>query len=101
MKTDATQLVGCWRTDPTDRWSLQAYGPTSLRFEEDGSLIYTVHLTRKDQIIRLTYRVEGSYLVTNQPSSPREERAEFHFTPDGRLAVTNPAPAPTTFYVRD
>jgi hypothetical protein len=50
--------------------------------------------------MHLTYRVDGSSLVTNQPSSPREERTEFYFMPDGRLAVTNAAPAPPSFYVR-
>src|SRR5688572_7676389 len=100
MTDQATQVLGVWRTDPNDRWSLQQYGDVSLRFDPGGTLLYTVHLPNKEEIVRLTYRIDGSYLVTDQPSSPREERTEFSFTPDGRLAVKNPPPAPPTFYVR-
>lgn len=94
------QLSGTWRTDPNDLWSLNEYGDVSLNFEGGGGLVYTVNLPKKKQIIYLTYRVEGNWLVTNQPSSPREERTEFFFTLDGRLALKNPAPSPPTFYVR-
>jgi hypothetical protein len=86
--------------DPNDRWSLREYGDVSLHFENGGRLVYVIHLANKKQIMHLTCRVEGTWLVTNQPSSPREERAEFYFTPDGRLAVKNAAPLPPTFYVR-
>jgi hypothetical protein len=100
MENESAQLLGTWRTDPNDQWSLRTYGEVSLRFEKGGALVYTVHLPNKDQIMRLTYRVDGNILVTDQPSSPREERTEFSFTPDGRLAVENAAPAPPTYYVR-
>ena len=100
MSNDGARLVGTWRTDPNDRWSLREYGEVSLRFERDGTLVYTVHLPTKEQIMRLTYRVDGNRLITDQPSSPREEQVEFSFTPDGRLVVKNAAPAPATFYVR-
>jgi hypothetical protein len=100
MTNAGTQLLGTWLTDPEDRWSLREYGEVSLHFEEDGVLVYTVHLPRKEQIMRLTYRVDGNQLVTDQPSSPQEERTEFFFTSDGRLAVKNAPPAPPTFYVR-
>lgn len=100
MKSKGTQLLGTWRTDPSDWWSLREYGDVSLRFENDGKLVYTVHLPNKQQILHLTYRVDGAWLVTNQPSSPREERAEFYFMPDGRLAVKSAASASPSFYVR-
>lgn len=50
--------------------------------------------------MRLTYRVEGNMLITDQSSSPCEERTEFSLTSDGRLAVKNAAPSPPTYYVR-
>ena len=62
--------------------------------------MYTVHLPTKEQIMHLTYRVDGNWLVTNQPAAPREEKTQFYFTSDGRLAVKNPPPAPATLYVR-
>jgi hypothetical protein len=96
---DGAKLLGAWRTDPNDRWSLREYGDVLMVFEGDGRLVYTIHLPNKKQVMHLTFRVDGAWLVTNQPSSPREERTEFFFTPDGRLAVKNPAPAPPTFYV--
>jgi hypothetical protein len=94
-------LVGTWRTDPDDHWSLREYGDVSLRFEDDGRLVYTVHLPNKKQIMHLTYRVDGNSLATNQPSAPQEHVTRFSFTPDGRLAVQNPEPAPSSFYVRE
>src|SRR6187399_1805543 len=100
MSCEDTKLVGLWRTDQDDLWSLREYGDVSLRFEASGTLEYTVHLSSKNQIMRLTYRLEGSWLVTDQPSSPHEERTEVFFTPDGRLAVKNASPAPPTFYRR-
>ena len=100
MEDAVARLVGSWRTDPGDRRSLEEYSDVSLRFERDGMLIYTVHLKGKDQIIHLTYRVEGSCLVTDQPSFPREERGEFSIASDGRLVLKSPPPAKPTFYVR-
>jgi len=100
MTEENPDLSGCWRTDPNDRWSLQEFGGVSLRFGEEGKLEYTIHLPDERQIMLLTYRLDGTCLVTDQPSSPREERTEFFFTPDGRLALKNPAPAPPSFYVR-
>ena len=100
MANEVARLVGTWRTDPDDAWSLRECGDVSLRFEADGTLVYTIHLPKKEQIMRLTYRVEQGVLVTDQPSSPREHRTEFYFTEDGRLAMKNASPAPPTFYKR-
>jgi hypothetical protein len=86
--------------DPTDAWSVRTYGDVSMEFNADGTLIYTVNLETKQQIMQMTYRVEGSHLVTDQPSSPREERTEFLLAEDGRLVLTNAPPAPPTVFVR-
>ena len=97
---DSLKILGSWCTDPKDQWSLREYGKVSLDFSENGALVYTIHLPDKDQIMRLSYRLEGNTLVTDQPSSPREERTEFFFASDGRLALSNVAPNPPTFYIR-
>ena len=98
--SEGSSLLGLWRTDREDQWSLREYGDVSLRFEENGKLTYTIHLPNKDQVLCLTYKVEGTWLLTDQPSSPQVERTEFSFTFDGRLVVKNPSAAPPTFYVR-
>ncbi len=100
MKGAEAGLLGSWRRDPSDAWSLREFGDVSLRFESDGSLLYTIRLPNKEQTMRLTYTVADGWLTTNQPSAPREHRVEFFFTSDGRLGLKNPPPAPTTFYVR-
>lgn len=100
MTGEGSKLFGLWRTDPNDQWSLREYGDVSLSFSEDGKLVYTIHLPGKEQIMNLTYHTDGTSLVTNQLSAPREERTEFFFTSDGRLAVKNASPGPPTFYVR-
>lgn len=99
MNGEAT-LLGSWRTDPSDQWSLREFGDVSLTFEAGGELVYVVNLPNKKQIMRLSYRVDGVWLITDQPSSPRAEKVEFSFAQDGRLVLTNPAPAPPSYYLR-
>ena len=70
---------------------------TSLLVRTIGS---TSHLPNKEQIMHLTYRVEGAWLVTDQPSSPQEQRSEFFFTREGQLAVKNESTDPPTLYAR-
>jgi len=93
------RLVGTWRTDRADEPSVRGYGDVSLCFASDGSLRYTIHSAAKDQIMLLTYRVDGECLVTDQPSSPHEHRTRFSLTADDRLALENPD-GTTTYYVR-
>lgn len=56
MSIESERLLGNWRTDPRDRWSLNEFGDVSLNFDATGSLVYTIHLPDKDQIMRLIYR---------------------------------------------
>jgi hypothetical protein len=90
MVMDATQkdsLVGRWQRDPLDSESSRHYGEITLQFTSDGQLIYTEYLKGKRQISMLTYRVEGPFIVTDQPSAPREERTAFEFTDEGKLVL--------------
>lgn len=81
------QLIGTWVSDPEDVDAIREFGPVTLEFEEDGHLTYTVHTRAKDQKIFLTFRVEGGTLVTDQPSSPRQERTAYSIGPDGKLTL--------------
>ena len=74
-------------SDPEDQEGVREFGRATLEFEEDGQLTYTVHATGKDQKMFLTFRVESGVLVTNQPSSPREERTAYSISPKGQLTL--------------
>jgi len=85
----ATQrLVGNWHTYPSDATALKEFGSVRLRFEDDGVMAYLIEGDTKDQVILLTYEIDGDELVTDQPSAPRKERTRVSFTPDGRLLLT-------------
>ena len=80
-------LVGQWRTDPKDKITIEKYGNVTLEFSGDGKLIYTIHEEDKEQKMFLTYRIQGDFLISNQPSKPSEEKTKFKFTPNGKLLL--------------
>lgn len=41
----------------------------------------------------MTFRVEGEWLITDQPSHPHEERVRFSFNGDDRLVIQSSPPA--------
>ena len=81
-------LVGVWVVDETDAQALERWGNVVFEFDESDGLIYTIRGDDKDEIIILRYQIEGSTLITDQPSAPRVERTQFSFTPDGVLILT-------------
>jgi hypothetical protein len=87
MTTHANELIGTWRSDPDDAEGRQAYGNVTLKFHSDGMLLYMIHESGRDQVIRLTFRVEPGFIVTDQPSMPKPERTPYEFTPDGKLVL--------------
>ena len=64
-------LLGRWRSDPTDRKSVELYGDVSLEFTERGELIYTVQAPDKDQVMLLRYQLEGDVIVTDLTCPPK------------------------------
>ena len=84
----ANRLLGTWVSDPEDCDGSRDFGRATLEFEKDGQLTYTAHADGKDQKIFLTFRVEDGTLVTNQPSSPREERTAYSIGSDGKLSLS-------------
>ena len=82
MDDDKLDLLGLWVTDPDDLSSLREYGRSSMDFQPDGQLIYTIFQEGNRQVMLLVYRVQGNFLVTDQPSSPREERTRFEIRGD-------------------
>jgi hypothetical protein len=75
MTNPRAQLLGSWRTDPSDGWSLREYGDVSLHFDDGGNLLYVVHLADRQQIMHLTYGVDGNWLVTNPLPLASTERS--------------------------
>lgn len=80
-------LIGTWKSDAIDAATMEAFGNVTMEFREDGQLIYTFINGDKEQRMILTYQVEGSTIITDQPSSPQKERSEFKLT-DNRLELT-------------
>jgi hypothetical protein len=80
--SDSTRakLIGKW-------FGLVAEERVGLEFLEDGRLVYAILTPKGTQIMRLTYRVDGDMLVTDQPSHPREERTRFGWDDTGVLIL--------------
>ena len=87
MSTNDNSLFGHWEIDPSDIRALDEFGSVGITFFSRGELMYTIRGDLKDEIINMTYRVDGNRIVTNQPSSPREEITTFEFSEDGRLIL--------------
>ena len=81
------ELVGKWISDPRDRQTQQIYGRVTQIFKADGRLTYIAHSAKKDEVMLLTYSIDGNCLVTNQPSSPMEHRTPFAFDTEERLIL--------------
>lgn len=101
MSMTEQQLIGRWRTDPTDSAALSTFGEVVLTFGADGKLAYVVNAGNKQQVILLLYRVEDSVLITTQPSAPREERSRFSILSDGRLVVHGPDGRTASMFIRE
>ncbi|MDB4940248.1 MAG: hypothetical protein JWO40_673 [Candidatus Doudnabacteria bacterium] len=82
-----TQIIGIWvlAPDGDNKKAYNKFGDVTMNFQADGKLTYSTSEGDKNQYIFLTYQIEGDYLVTNQPSAPREERTKIKLTNDGKL----------------
>ena len=80
-------LLGTWVVDSSDHRTVAELGDVLLDFREGGQLVYTVRGPSKDEIINLSYKIEGSTITTDQPSSPRPEQTTFSLSPDGVLTL--------------
>jgi hypothetical protein len=79
-------LIGAWVVDETDARAWADLGNVVLEFGEGGGLLYIIRGPEKDQIMSLRYKVEGSTIVTDQPSKPQVEHTEFSLA-DGILTL--------------
>jgi hypothetical protein len=83
----AEDLLGIWHSDPGDGTGKAQYGRATLDFRDDGRLTYSTTEEGREQRIELTFRVEGDVIVTDQPSSRREEHTRFSIEGGNRLSL--------------
>ena len=79
-------IVGCWellKSEPPVDFGERV----QMQFGPDGGLTYGALEQGNWQIMLMSYRAEGDTLVTNQPSSPREESTHFEIRADGILQL--------------
>jgi hypothetical protein len=72
----AAALIGRWRLADADG-DLDLGEGVRMEFRRDGSLLYTIAAGDRDQMMRLTYHVEGDTLIADQRSGLRQERTKF------------------------
>lgn len=80
-------LVGVWTADESDPASRIRFTDVALDFRSDGTLLYTTRHHEKLEIIRLRYHIEGTTIVTDQPSAPRIEKTKFSIDNSGVLTL--------------
>lgn len=81
------RLLGKWKIDPDDAAAKAAFGDVAIEFDDAGNLIYIIKAEDKDQVILMTYRVDGTTIITDQPSDPRPERTAYAIS-DGVLSLS-------------
>jgi len=59
----------------------------TMSFRPDGSLDYCIDARDKRQIMNLVYRVEGSVIVSDQPSLPDEQRTRYEIDSEDHLVL--------------
>jgi len=72
------RLHGKWLLEKTDP-GVDTGDGVEMEFHPDGRLTYAIREGDKLQIMKMTFRVEGSQIISNQPSAPRGERTTYRF----------------------
>ena len=83
------RFIGCWHLARCEG-PLDVHHGVELDIRANGTLLYSVDTGPSWQIGRLVWRVEGTDLITDQPSAPREHRSRFAFEVDGLLRLDDP-----------
>jgi hypothetical protein len=84
---DDPRLHGRWEIVRTDDPSMELDEGVELQFSPDGSLKYVIKQAGSRQVMNLTYEVQGSEIISNQPSAPAENRTKYAFSDDGQLVL--------------
>ncbi len=81
------KLVGSWVVDEADQRARADLGDVLLEFDEHGGLTYVIRSHDKNQIILMTYEIDGNTIITDQPSAPQVRRTVFSLSDDGLLTL--------------
>lgn len=79
-------LIGRWTLFRAEK-PLDTDESIQMEFTKDGRLVYATGRKDGTHISNLVYKVSGDILITDQPSSPREERTKFWFDSEGNLVL--------------
>jgi hypothetical protein len=85
--SNAAALIGTWRVDPNDAATLNAFGDVEMEFDDRGNLRYVLKGRETDQIILMTYKVQGDLILSDQPSHPNPQRSKYVLGKDGSLTI--------------
>jgi len=89
------ELFGHWRLIDDQGGVDQGEG-VGMTFYFDGRLEYAIREEDRVVIMNLLWHVEGGVIVTDQPSTPKQERTRYFFrSPD--VLVLESADGSTTF----
>jgi hypothetical protein len=80
------KIVGCWElreSTPTVTFGERV----QMNFDLTGRLTYGALQHGSWQVMLMSYRVEGAILITDQPTSPREEKTSFALLADQMLQL--------------
>ncbi len=71
-------LVGTWKLVKADQ-DIDVEDGVEMMIDPNGKIIYVLHSGAKKQIINLTFHLEKSLLISNQPSRPQEQTTKVTF----------------------
>jgi hypothetical protein len=80
VSADAARLLGTWSISPAnDAETREQFGASSFEFQPEGKLVYRIDEGDREHRMPMTWRLEGSAIVTDDPDDPREERTGYRF----------------------
>lgn len=85
----SASLLGCWVLNGSPN-GIDAGERVEMKLEPSRRMIYGVLENGRWQLMILSYRVEGNLIISNQPSTPGEERTEFSFSGPDTLNLEQP-----------
>jgi hypothetical protein len=84
---DDPRLHGQWQLVRSEDPTMEVGEGVEMQFSPDGKLTYTIKQSGSRQIMNLTYQVQGSEIVSNQPSAPAENRTRYAIDEQGQLVL--------------